>query len=575
MNCCLKNKYLVGLYIIAIINLLVMHYTIFTTCNVERQLDDLVFLDNFLVVIVEVLLLNTFFTLLSWGRLRLAAFVTALTTLIWAFSNVVYSRFFCQYLSLSAIGESFNLLDPFVLKCLVDGVRPGDMFFVLSALMAFFFYKKAAELRLTRKVAIRVLIAILIIMGIDIMSHVTYCLFSPSKRYASYMIHRIFTEQWSSQCYYAQPVYSNFQRGNLRALACNLVDFFSGSKKLTNEQREEIHNEIAALRPYQVYNDSPAEIRNVIFILVESLMSFAIDMKVDGEEVMPFMNSLSKDSTIYYNGKMTSNITLGESADGQFIYMTGLLPLRSAITITEAKKHSFPALPKLLAKYKDLQTHMIIPTAPSMWSQDIMCERYGVKKLISTSDYKRPHGVYLKDEEIFTIADSIDGISKSPFFSMVLTFSMHQPYVGRIDETFDKENPSLSSSLNNYLNACHYTDRMLHDYFDMLKVKGIYDSSLIVIASDHHVGESALTLPESITERLIPFFIINGGVDMRNIWEGKCNQIDVFPTILDVLGLNAEWRGLGCSLLSSHYQNSLTEDKWMFSEWMIRGGFFE
>ena len=569
----LKNPYIIIQWCIAVANLLVMHYTLFSSCNVERQLDDLVYLDNFLIVVGEVLMLNLILMFITKGRLRSSTFITAIITLIWAFCNVVYSRFFLQYISVSAICESSNLLDPFVMKCLIDGIRIEDIYYVLSALFSFFCYKKANDSLNLRKTAVGVIIAMAIIVGIDAASHITYCLFSPSKRYVSYMMHRLYTEQLSSQCYYAQPVYANFQRGSMRTLACHLVENITGAQDLNKEQREILKKEIAAMRKYQSYCDKPVEVKNVIFILVESLMSFAIDMKIDGEEVMPFLNSLSKDSTIFYNGKMTANITLGESSDGQFIYMTGLLPLRSSITVTEAKKHPFPALPKQLEKYKDMQTRMIIPTAPSMWSQDIMCERYGVKKLISTSDYMRPHGVYLKDEEIFTIADSIDGISNSPFFSMVLTFSMHQPYVSRIDGTFDKENPSLSSSLNNYLNACHYTDRMLHNYFDKLKGNGLYDNSLIVIASDHHVGESALTLPESITERLLPFFIINGGVDMRNTWNGACNQIDVLPTVLDVLGLKTGWRGLGKSLLSTDYHNSLTEDKWMFSEWMIRGGF--
>ena len=567
--------YHIALFAIAIVNLLVMHYTLFTLCNVERQLDELVYLDNFLIVIIEVLAFNFVLMLLTKGRLRLTAFITAIIAVIWAFCNVVYSRFFLQYISLSAIAESVNLLDPLVLKCLVDGFRIGDIFYLLSVLLSFFCYKKANDVRTLRKPALGAVIAMLMFIGIDLVSHITYCLFSPSKRYVGYMMHRIYTEQLSSQCYYAQPVYSNFQRGSLRALACQLSDSFSGSRKLTDEQRDILQKERVALRKYQSYHNKPAEVKNVVFILVESLMSFAIDMKIGGKEVTPFLNSLSKDSTVYYNGNMTANITLGESSDGQFIYMTGLLPLRSAITVTEAKKHSFLALPKLLSKYRDMQTRMIIPTAPSMWSQDIMCERYGIKKLISTSDYKRPHGVYLTDEEIFTISDSIDGVSNSPFFSMVLTFSMHQPYVTRIDESFDKEEPSFSSSLNNYLNACHYTDRLLHSYFDNIKERGFFNNSLIVIASDHHVGESALILPKSITERNIPLFIINGGIDKRNSWEGVCNQIDVLPTILDVLGLNTEWRGLGHSLLSRDYKNSLTENKWMYSEWMIRGGYFE
>ena len=76
---------------------------------------------------------------------------------------------------------------------------------------------------------------------------------------------------------------------------------------------------------------------NLIFIIVESYLSQTSDLKVDGKEITPFLNRLKRDSTVYYNGQMQPNINIGESSDGQFIDMTGVLPLilyLSLITIT-------------------------------------------------------------------------------------------------------------------------------------------------------------------------------------------------------------------------------------------------
>jgi lipoteichoic acid synthase len=157
---------------------------------------------------------------------------------------------------------------------------------------------------------------------------------------------------------------------------------------------------------------------------------------------------------------------------------------------------------------------------------------------------------------------------------MLLTFSMHQPYVNPIDSTFLDYEEGFSASLNHYLNACHYTDRQLRTYFNGLKRQGLYDQSLIVIASDHHVGSGALELPDSITDRKLPLFIINGGDDMKNAWTGECHQLDVYTTIMDLLDIRSRWCGLGHSLLSSTYKNSLMEKKWDLSEWIIKSGYF-
>lgn len=564
-------RYLLGL---SVLNMIVMHYAIFLSCNPERQIDSTVYADNLCIVICEVLLLFLILSILTRRKERLAAFLSSLFTLLWSFCNVVYSRFFFQYISVSAIGESGNLLDPFIFQCLIDGVRWPDLYYLGSLLISIFLFFKTPDYRF-RLQEIKYGFLIMVIMFLlDIASHVVYCVSSPSMRYFSYVKHRLSLELFSQQCYSAQPVYANFQRGSVRSIGYGITENFSGTMKLSDIQRKEIEEELVSLEPEQNCVMSHPNIRNVIFILVESYMSFTIDLKVKGKEVTPFLNSLYRDSTVYYNGQMIPNITLGESSDGQFIYMTGLLPLRSAITVTKAKKYSYPALPRQLSKAKGMHTQMVIPTAPSMWSQDVMCEKYGIENLYSTSDYQKPHSMYLSDDQIFDLAESVNRISQQPFFSMVLTFSMHQPYVKELDSTFNVYEEGYSASLNHYLNACHFTDKELRRYFDGLKKLGLFDQSLIVIASDHHVGNGALELPDSMADRRLPLFIINGGINREEAWTGECQQLDVYTTLLDLLDIESTWRGLGHSLLSPVYKGSLTDKKWELSEWIIKSGYF-
>lgn len=561
--------------LLAIFNLLFMHYSLFLSCNVERQIDYTVYVDNLTAVTCEVLLIFFVLSLLTRRNIRLTAFITVLITLLWSFCNVVYARFFFQYVSISAIGESRNLLDPFIFKCLVDGVRWSDLYYLGSIFISCYLYKRSSESRLGMQVLRNGFLIMIVILVINVAAHVVYCVTSSSMRYYSYVKHRLSLELLSKQCYSAQPVYANFQRGSLRALADGFVDLFSGTMVLTDGQREIIKEELDSLKPLQMCAKSHPNIDNVIFILVESYMSFTVNMKVKGQEVTPFLNSLYRDSTVYYNGHMKPNITLGESSDGQFVYMTGLLPLRSEITVTKAKKYSFFALARQLYLARKMHTKMMIPTAPSMWSQDVMCERYGIDCLYSTNDYQKPHSMYLSDNQIFDMADSVDLLSQRPFFSMILTFSMHQPYVNDVDSSFNVYDSSYSSSLNHYLNACHYTDRQLQTYIEGLKQKGLYDHCLIIITSDHHVGNGALDLPESLKDRKLPLFIINGGNDLKDAWTGDCNQLDVFTTIMDLLGVDSSWRGLGHSLLSPNYENSLNDEKWNYSEWIIKSGYFD
>ena len=87
------------------------------------------------------------------------------------------------------------------------------------------------------------------------------------------------------------------------------------------------------------------------------------------------MNRLKRDSAVYFNSHMRPNVSIGESADGQYIYMAGLLPLHAEITVSKAKHNEIIGLPEQLkGMYQDLKSHTIIPTNPTLWEQQPMSQ---------------------------------------------------------------------------------------------------------------------------------------------------------------------------------------------------------
>ena len=147
---------------------------------------------------------------------------------------------------------------------------------------------------------------------------------------------------------------------------------------------------------------------------------------------------------------------------------------------------------------------------------------------------------------------------------------MHQPYTEQIDSSFLITDPSIDKELACYLNACHYTDKQIAMYFKHLKETGLYDNSLIIITADHPVHNTDF----GGVDKHIPLYIINTGIKPEKMWKGECNQLDVYTTILDIMGLKSDWYGLGCSLASPHYKNTVTSHTWDVSEWIIMGDYF-
>ena len=546
------------------LNLFVMHYTVLCNGHLEGEKNFTIFVDNLLGIIIDVTVLYLFLYLVTWKRLKTGLTITYFVTTLWSFSNVLYSRFFHHYISLSAIGMGGTLFDSDIMRCVMDGLRWTDLFYVLSTSLFIFLMMKVQPIK--RPIA-KLLISLMTMLGIDILSYIVFFSLTPEHRYISFFIHRIEHRQLSTYLHMFDPNNAVFRRGCLRSLLNEAVLDYNNTIELTEEQKRQIEKEI------EVGKNSISKERyriakeNVIFILVESYLSFTSDMKVDGREVTPYLNSLKRDSTVFYNGKMRENVTIGESSDGQFIYMTGLLPLRSVITISKARHVTLNGLPKMLGR----ESRMVIPTVISMWNQDEMCRQYGFERLYESNDYAEGKYNSLNDEQVFRLAMQKDKESHRPFFSVILTMSMHQPYTKQIDLTFPVKDSSIPEDLACYLNACHYTDRQIEKYFEHLKHTGLYDNSIIVIAADHPVHNTDF----GGVNKDIPLYLVNVPRDIKeNMWQGECNQIDVYTTLLDLLGIESDWYGLGHSLLSPTYQSSIETEKWNVSEWIIRGDYF-
>ncbi len=563
---------LIVLICLCILNLLYMHNYIILTCQVEDVVEWTSWIDNICRVCFDVWGVFTIFLLLSRGRINLSILISFYITLFWAFVNVLYSRFFYHYVSLSATGETGAILDPLVYKSVIAGLNWADLYFPFIIIVFHVIYRRffcfTNNIKCYFKRSINFFVLLLVF---NLLTHLLFCALDPSLRYISYFERRVGMRLLGQNHLLALPIYANYHNGTIKSLAIEAYYELQGNIKLGVEQRDLIEEELQNARK-SLTGGEGAKVTNVIFILVESYMSFVSDMMVDGREITPFLNSLKNDSSTYYNGHVHSNITMGESSDGQFILMTGILPLRSMITVSKVHRKPLPSLVKSLKMIGINESRMILPTSSSLWRQDDMCKQYGFTYLFASNDFSGIHKQTLTDKQVFELAEEKDSLlSQDPFFSMILTATMHQPYNKIADSTFVIKDTSLSLEMKSYLNLCHYTDRCIGEYLNSLKRNGLYDSSLIIITADHHAHNTGFDKEVSSD---IPLFIVNGKIGSE-VHRVDCNQIDIYTTIIDVLGIKGVWSGLGSSLLNESYVDSLTPQKWDVSELMILSDYFE
>ena len=568
------NTDFLALFLMSVVNLLFVHHYFLRTIALEVGCFKSSLVDNLIACLLDVTVILLVSWLITLRRLRLSLAITFVITLIWSFVNAFYARFFHQYLNWSSIGQAGNLSDTSVINSMLAEFHAIDLFYPIMAILFVVIYIRSRRNNITSK-SLRTIITTWIICAIlGVAAHALY-IFHPIYGVVYALEKTMFTPEKMDSMW---PNWTVFHKGFFRKL---VVDQLTQNKevKLTKEQEKEIEKAYSDHSQRVTKRTAPDSIKNIIFILVESYLSVTSDLIVDGKEITPNLNKLKRDSTVYFNSHMRPNVSIGESADGQFIYMAGLLPLHSEITVSRAKRDTIIGLPEQMKKiYPDLKSYTLIPTNPSLWEQQPMTEAYGFDNLYSSLDYLKEmgdiedHG-FLTDGMIFKYASLKDKAIAKPFFSLILTMSMHQPYDAFEEHGFEVTDKNLPQRYKNYLNNCHFFDMQIGKYIEELKANGIYDNSLIIIVSDHDARPRYLDMEGKISDD-IPIYIINGGFNPSDAWQGECNQLDVYTTILDIMGIDSKWRGLGHTLLKKDYHNSVTTETQELSDLIIYGNYF-
>lgn len=571
-----KNYLFLILFMFPLLNMLYMHYQFFFSIGIDFYFSKTSILDNFFAVLLDVTAVFLLSLLLSWGRVKTSLTVTFFITLILSFSNIIYSRFFGQYLSFSAIGQAGNINDNVVIQSILSEIKAYDLVHVLLLILFVLILILYRNKRIHTNVSLYILGVIwTLVLTLLVVSHSIYLVSGSYERAIQTIIPSYSGNSEHPNWKSVYPNWATFHEGLLRSIVFDHI--FSGGKvtELGTTEMKAIEEEYMNHEKRVTGKTLDNGIQNVIFIIVESYLSVLTDLKIDGKEITPYLNQLKRDSNVYYNGHVRPNATIGRSSDGQLIYMTGLLPLRTEVTVGIAKNDRFVGLPYLLHKHGLVNySQILIPTNASLWEQNAMNEVYHIRTMYSRNDYsKNLTGDDLTDEEIFDFAKILDARMPSNSFSLILTLSMHEPFDECVEHGFHLNNCSLPNRYRNYLITSHYFDEQIGKYIEHLKADGLYEKSLIVIAADHEPHLKNMDIEGEVSDEL-PLFIVNGGFDKNRAWSGDCNQLDVYTTLLDIIGVESEWRGLGHTLLNPNYSNSVSDKTWQLSEWIINGDYF-
>lgn len=289
---------------------------------------------------------------------------------------------------------------------------------------------------------------------------------------------------------------------------------------------------------------------NLVVIQVESLQAPMVGFHINGQAVMPNLARLQAEGLSF--SQVYDQTDEGRTSDAEWLGLTSLLPEQhGAAAFVDAADH-LVGMPQLLAS-SGYRTMSAVAFAPSFWNRRVMHPRYGFLSTAFAADFAPGEriGWGLNDRDfLLQMVPKLSGTS-SPFAAWLITQSLHYPF-----ESFPDRHKKLEvgewrdTPFGNYIHGMHFFDRALGEFLAALEHNGELARTMVVVTGDHSAGfpwtpelAHALgfgndLLNWTLADR-VPLVIHVPGVSAARI-DLPVGQVDLAPTVLNLLGIDAE-----------------------------------
>lgn len=478
---------------------------------------------------------------------------------LWCLAQFLYMPTYRDLMPLSSFFMTENMGDT-LMTSIVGAIKPRILEVILPPVTLYFIYriwlKKPME-KVQQSTKSRLLLAVASIMGFVLIRLGVIAIHQKDNNEST-----SFSQQFTNDycvMWTRQGDYMNIN-GAVPYVIYGAITSFFDTNTLSEEEKKQVE-QFLELQPHYTDNGyATAQGKNVILLVVESLNSWAVNMQIGGRDVAPTLKKLCSDSTCLVSLTMKSQVKNGRSSDGIFMYNTGLLPLNTKVVANSYSDASYPTLCKALGNY---DTFYACCDEPSLWNVKNMSKTYGYSSFYCKDEIKEAikSNNYLLDKTLLEEVAQIIPTHKQPFMALVATAGMHHPF----DEAMEPATWIMNSGVYThevrcYLERVNAFDTALANFIAQLKHQGIYDNTMIVIVSDHNemVDDAPNGRPaiDKDGDNCV-MLIINSGQTGRIT--GPIGQIDIYPTLLDLLGFNSQiWKGLGFSVLRSNISSVAT-----------------
>lgn len=316
-------------------------------------------------------------------------------------------------------------------------------------------------------------------------------------------------------------------------------------------------NETMADREYPFLRQKqfpvPEKQLNVVIFIMESWSAAQIGALSEGHTATPFFDSLSRQGILFTNFMTNAQRSL-EAVPAILTSLPAFYNNNSFIN-SQSEMDRVLGLGHILLK-RGYTTSFHHGAKVGSMGFDAYARTAGFLKYFGKEDYPGladslqdgTWGVY--DEEFFLDALSRMNGFKKPFASVIFSLSPHDPL------KIPKYREALFAEVKDddkFRRALRYSDHSLKVFFEQAGKEDWYGNTIFLITGDHPYHSMRNSFA-SIFQVPLLIYSPQGLAPSRN--DGIASQVDILPTILDLLNCSTTHASMGSSLLSGkkgHY----------------------
>ena len=328
------------------------------------------------------------------------------------------------------------------------------------------------------------------------------------------------------------------------------------------------------IKPYKLYIRKVEEKPNVVIFIMESFgkeYSGAFNKNTNIKDFVsytPFLDSLANESLIFTNAYANGR----QSIHGMSSVLAGIPSLTDAFT---SSPYSNQKIQSIVSVCNDLgYDTSFYHGAPngSMGFQGFG-NILGFKHYFGKNEYNNDKdfdGMWaIWDEPFFQyFAKSIG--KKQPFMSTMFSASSHDPF--KVPEKY--QNKFKSGPLQIHI-PIQYTDYALKKFFETASKQSWYQNTIFVITADHTNQIHYEEYQKAMNRFAIPllFFSPNPKYNLKGVDDRFAQQMDIYPTLADLIGYNKKIRSWGRSLVSDKTEDYMIIHSDSINEQIVIGNY--